>query len=166
MNSMMDRPILCCFQIKSATLFVGTFDLVNFIDRLFIFFLKFKFQKRFFKMFHMMILATLFASISNPSILENYYSPDSLNIKPQRGQNIDIEITGPIQTTSKSIGLNQGLLDKINQMNGLPELTPYASSSSHFISGLNGTNFKFNDYLLFNNNVLVTKRKLSFDLSF
>lgn len=64
----MTRKILCCLKVKSATLLIGSIDLVSFgqIDWKKIFF--------FFKFAHVMFVLSLLTSWSHPSIFDHYYT--------------------------------------------------------------------------------------------
>jgi hypothetical protein len=157
----MNKPILCCFKIKSATLLIGIFDL----------------------MIHMLLLATLFASISSPNSFEAVWPHTEFNsdVIVHNGGSSLINA----DTSNQANELRLKLLTSApivtshtsEQIKLLPSATPIApisdiiSSSSSTKPLLNSANmhaqtqqnadFKMsNDYLIFNPIYTSSRRKL------
>ena len=145
----MDKPIICCFKIKSATLLIGIFDL----------------------MCHIMILASLFASISNPNI-ENYSAGDLTPIRVRTQPNQDMIDHSPTSGLSKIKNLVQSL--QSSSQSSQPDSFPSQNQKSfnsdlllvnngqtqHILQSLNSSHFKKfpGDYIWLNSNNIVNKR--------
>jgi hypothetical protein len=145
----MNKPILCCFKIKSATLLIGIFDL----------------------MMHMLILATLFASISSPNAFENVWSHSEINSEVIMHNGVN-SMNINTETNNQANELRSKLLTSSpivashtpEQIKLLHSATPPASgadtissspstrySANTYLQTQHNVDFKIpNDYLMFN----------------
>lgn len=126
-------------------------------------------------MCHIMILASLFASISNPNI-ENYASPDLTPIRvraqpnqdaiehpPTSGLNKIKSLVQTLQSTSLSAPQSNSIASQNQKPINNEILLVNHGQTQHILQSLNGSHFKKfpGDYIWLNSNTIVNKQDRS-----